>query len=207
MYIPARFKIQDAEHAETIVRTYPLATLISVVGGEPVISHLPLLLEKSVETKSLIGHLARANPHAKNLAAGEVTAIFHGPGTYITPSWYEANNVPTWNYISVHIRGTVEMIEDEAGVADCVRRLSETMEKTSLRPWEFWIPPDLEGPRLSKAISGFRIHVTDIAAKFKLSQHQPEAERQRVAQALKSERTDEASHRVADWMAQTKSVR
>jgi transcriptional regulator len=98
------------------------------------------------------------------------------------------------------------MIHDEAGVVECVRHLSDTMEKTSKNPWEFWIPDDLQNGVLEKAIAGFRIHVENINAKFKLSQQHPELERKRVIDALKTDRADEASHSVAQWMAQTKSV-
>ncbi|HVK61653.1 MAG TPA: FMN-binding negative transcriptional regulator [Bdellovibrionales bacterium] len=206
MYVPSRFKDQGDEQVEEIIRQFPLATVISVDNGSPFVSHLPLLLQKNEKGLVLVGHLAVANPHAKKLASGPVTAIFHGPNTYITPSWYSINNVPTWSYVVVHVRGRVEMIHDEAGVVECVRHLSDTMEKTSKNPWEFWIPDDLQNGVLEKAIAGFRIHVENINAKFKLSQQHPELERKRVIDALKTDRADEASHSVAQWMAQTKSV-
>jgi transcriptional regulator len=206
MYVPPRFKSQSVDHVAEIVSQNPLATLISVVDGVPLVSHLPLLLEGGLEKPVLIGHLARANPHSKVLASGPVTAIFHGPNTYITPSWYSINNVPTWNYAVIHMQGTVEMIEDQDGVENCVRRLSDVMEKTSKNPWEFWIPPNLSGEALTRAISGFRIRVETIESKFKLSQQHPESERQRVIDALKTDRIDEGSQGIAELMKKTKSI-
>ncbi|MES2854292.1 MAG: FMN-binding negative transcriptional regulator [Bdellovibrionota bacterium] len=206
MYVPNRFKDQSDEHVENLIRQNPLATLISIEEGAPYVSHLPLLLSEENGQRVLLGHLARANPHSKLLKSGDVTAVFHGPQTYITPSWYSINNVPTWNYAVVHVRGSVDLIEDEAGITECVRVLSDTMEKTSKNPWEFWIPPDLEGSKLARAIVGFKIRIKDLSAKFKLSQQHPESERKRVIDALKSDRTDEASHRIADLMSNTRSV-
>ena len=83
----------------------------------PLISHAPLVFIRSENEEAtggqLIGHFARANPHWKHLQNGKVTAIFHGPSAYITPQWYVKNDVPTWNFATVHVEGRARLIESE----------------------------------------------------------------------------------------------
>jgi transcriptional regulator len=100
MYLPPKFKNENQTEIIEIIEKYPLATIIS---PGPFISHLPLVIDPSSRDMILLGHLARANPHWKVLKDSQVTAVFHGPNTYITPKWYVVNNVPTWNYAVVHI--------------------------------------------------------------------------------------------------------
>jgi transcriptional regulator len=138
----------------------------------------------------LVGHTARANPHwhllrgtSASLGA-DVKAIFQGPQSYITPQWYAENDVPTWNYATVHIRGRASLIEDPKGIKTCLEKLVSQMEAGRKSPWSFWIPGDLAGESLSASIVGFRIEVQNIEAKFKLSQNRPEADRRGVIRGL-----------------------
>lgn len=100
MYLPERFKVEDESEILTLVREYPLATVISVQDNQPFISHVPLVVEKRGDRYVLVGHFAKANPHWK-LIEGPTTAIFHGPNAYITPQWYPQNDVPTLSYLMI----------------------------------------------------------------------------------------------------------
>lgn len=95
MYNPQKFKIENGQDAFELMDQNPFATVITVVGGNPVISHLPLTPMKSGDQIELIGHLARANPQWKTFVNSEVTVLFQGSHTYITPKWYAENDVPT----------------------------------------------------------------------------------------------------------------
>ena len=184
------------------MRAHPLATVISVDDdGSPFVSHLPLVVEQNSEPHGdglvCIGHLSRANLHWKLLGGRSATAIFHGPDAYITPSWYEKNSVPTWNYAVVHVRGMVTMIEDRAGIVRCIEALTAAVEKGS-DAWQFWIPENLRDT-LERSIVGFRLSVETIQSKFKLSQNRSEADREGVLRGL-AERDDSASQRLRAFM-------
>jgi transcriptional regulator len=196
MYIPALFKHENQVEILEIIGKYPFATVIS--GGEnPYVSHLPIVVDSGKKDLVLLGHLARGNPHWKLLKDSKVTVIFHGPNTYITPKWYAENNVPTWNYAVVHVTGRAELIEDQEGIVDCLKKLTAQMEASASDPWEFWIPEDLSN--LSAAIVGFRVVDCKIEAKFKLSQNRSNEDYQGVLRGLGA-RGDEMSREVLRLM-------
>lgn len=172
MYIPSSFAVDDPKTLHAFVDTYPFATLISM-GEEPDITHLPLLLD--ADEGVLLGHLAKANPHAKRLDGENALAIFHGPHAYISPSWYEAEvAVPTWNYAVVHVRGTTELLS-EAATKPLLDKTVDRFESTQPSPWPNKLPEDLE-QTLLQSIVGFRIRISKIEGKFKLGQNRSEAD-------------------------------
>jgi len=105
MYIQSNFVETDQHKLHDFIERQSFVTLVSNDGGEPVASHLPLLLDRDHGPHGrLIGHMARANPQWQSADNQSVLAIFHGPHAYISPTWYEAVNVvPTWNYVAVHV--------------------------------------------------------------------------------------------------------
>jgi transcriptional regulator len=202
VYLPRHFKNTDRDQSLALMRAHPLATVISVDDdGSPFVSHLPLVMEQNSEPDGdglvCIGHLSRANQHWKLLGGRNATAIFHGPDAYITPSWYEKNSVPTWNYAVVHVRGMVTMIEDRAGIVRCIEALTAAVEKGP-DAWQFWIPENLRDT-LESAIVGFQLSVETIQAKFKLSQNRSEADRAGVLRGLAG-RDDAASQSLLTLM-------
>lgn len=190
MYNPQRFQSTDTDDAFELMLHNPFATLISVVDGKPFISHLPITPKKIDSSIELIGHLARANPHSKFLAGSEVTVIFHGPHTYITPKWYVEDDVPTWNYATVHVKGSVEMIESNQGIIECLKELTVHVEKFWPSGWNFFVPEDLSGEILQKSIVGFKIKIGDLNFKKKLSQNRSAADRVGVLKGLESREDD-----------------
>jgi transcriptional regulator len=203
MYVPPKFKVDDHAASLELMRRYPLATLISSSGSEgSFVSHLPLIAETSPEGITLVGHLARANPHWKHFSKGSLTAVFCGPNAYITPHWYKVNDVPTWNYAVVHAVGRAEIIESYDGIIDCLKKLSDHMNQSSQVPWEFWLPEDLNSREsLPRAIVGFRVSVQSLVAKFKLSQNRSTEDREGVRHGL-SQRDDDQSRQLLELMNQ-----
>jgi transcriptional regulator len=201
MYLPPKFKVENETEALELMRKFPFATLISVSEQGPMISHLPLVWERNAKKDLvLFGHLARANSHWKVLKGGPVTVVFHGPHTYIRSKWYEENDVPTWNYATIHIQGQAKLIEDRDGIIDCLKKLTDQMESGLEDPWDFWIPNDLSsGEKLSSAIVGFRISVSDMMVKFKLSQNRSKEDQKRVVQGLDL-RMDQMSREISEMM-------
>ena len=172
MYTPALFSEPDGERVATLIAHYGFATLISTDGAQQHITHLPLMLDRQRgQNGTLIGHLAGANPHSETLVDGAaVTALFHGPHGYVSPTWYDAPGVPTWNYAVVHVHGTVRRIDDANGKWSIITALSAQYETGSANPWNPELKKD-QWWKLLDAIVGFEIAITAIEAKFKLSQN------------------------------------
>ncbi|MBS1968822.1 MAG: FMN-binding negative transcriptional regulator [Bdellovibrionales bacterium] len=199
MYVPTRFSNKDAGQSLDLIRQYPFATVFTVQGGMPFVSHLPLVLETHGDEMFLLGHLARANPHAKTIGQSDAYVIFHGPHQYITPVWYKENDVPTWNYAVVHITGSCELIEDTKNITECIEKLTNHMESGRSPRWDFWVPEDLQDEALSKHIAGFKIRVKSLQGKFKLSQNRSPEDRDGVMQGLQDQ-GDEMSLAILEMM-------
>ncbi|WP_026584221.1 FMN-binding negative transcriptional regulator [Bacillus sp. J33] len=169
MYIPSHFKVTDETMAYDIMKEYSFATLFSQHNGMPFATHLPLILNK--ENTYLYGHFARPNPQWKDIKNQTVLAIFHGPHCYISPSWYETNKaVPTWNYVTVHVYGEVELIEDESELKGSLHEMVLKYEA----PDSSYRLQDVDAEFLAgmnKGVQGFKIKINKIEGKAKLSQN------------------------------------
>jgi transcriptional regulator len=150
-----------------VIKNYPLATLISVKSGQPLITHLPLIYRE--EDGKLIGHIDIYNPQTELLKDNNnVTIIFSGPECYISPSVYTTTQLPTWNYIKIHLKGTVEAIESNDALKKSLITMTEFLEHPEHK---YVLEPD--NPRMARAldyIKMFEITITDWEGKFKLSQ-------------------------------------
>jgi transcriptional regulator len=201
VYLPPWFAAHDNDAIARLVREYPFATLITATGGEAQISHLPLLHHaEPAPHGTLIGHMARANPHWRELAERPSIAVFQGPHAYVSPSWYTqpAAMVPTWNYAVVHVHGTVELVDDRAATLATVEELTRRFESGRAAPWRL----QLEGARLDAmlgAIVAFRMAITRVDAKFKLSQNRGAADRDGVIAGLLADHHPDAAA-TAEWM-------
>ncbi len=185
MYIPEHFKETDPERITALIEANSFGMLVTAPAGVPFVTHLPFLFERAVGTQGrLLGHVARANPQWQHFSSGhEVLAVFHGPHAYVSPSWYVSPGVPTWNFAAVHVRGIARIIEDKARFATLLEQLTQTHESYAGSTWK----PDFTSDRHAKmldAIVGFEIEITDIQAKFKLSQNRSSEDRQRVTNEL-----------------------
>jgi len=201
MYVPAAFVETDKAKLHEFMRRHGFAVLASDGGDGLVASHLPLLLDAEAGPNGhLLGHMARANPQWRDVR-GEVMAVFSGPHAYVSPSWYEeGGTVPTWNYVAVHAYGTFHVVEDRDGLLDILRRSVTAYESPRSGSWTFnELAPHVE--KMLRAIVGFRIEITRLEGKWKLSQNQSEGRRRRVIRAL-SGRSDEDSQAVAAMMAE-----
>jgi transcriptional regulator len=182
MYIPKYFNISDENMIFNLIEENSFATLISQHNGEPYASHLPLVLNK-IE-RAMYGHFARANGQWKDIPKQKVLVIFQGPHSYISPSWYETKNaVPTWNYVAAHIYGEMEILDSEAEVFESLCQMVKKYEKpTSSYRLEEVETSYVEG--LSKGIVGFKINITRMEGKAKLSQNHSIERQELVIQQL-----------------------
>ena len=186
MYIPDHFNEADPQRIAALIRDFGFATLISTTPDGPQVTHAPIQMDG--KRGILIGHMARANPHAAALIDGaSILVIIHGPHAYISPAWYldenaRVPNVPTWNYAVVHITGTVTRIDDDAAKWKIVSDLAAQYEAGSSAPWD---PRGLEAHAGKlHAIVGFEISIKKIEAKWKLSQNRSAADQENVITKL-----------------------
>ncbi|WP_445733400.1 FMN-binding negative transcriptional regulator [Mariniflexile sp.] len=165
-YPPKIHQDNDINHMIEVIKTYPLATLISVKNDEPYITHLPLIYN---EAGKLIGHIDKYNPQAELLKGDlPITLIFSGPQCYISPSIYTTTQLPTWNYIKVHLKGTVKAIESKEALKESIIKMTEFLEAPDHK---YVLEPDNQ--RMLGAldyIEMFEITIDSWEGKFKLSQ-------------------------------------
>lgn len=197
MYIPKYFEITDDQIIYEIIENYSFATMFSQHNGNPYATHLPLILNK--KENALYGHFALPNKQWQDIEDQQVLIIFQGPHCYISPSWYETGDaVPTWNYVSVHVYGTLEFIKDEKLVMESLNNLVNKYESPD-SPYNMNdANPDLiKG--LTKGIVPFKINISNIEAKAKLSQNHSTDRKRLVIEKLENS-THENERKIASLM-------
>lgn len=174
MYIPQYYKNENVKEVRQFIQDNGFGILVSQVNGKPWATHIPLeLYVDSAGKDILVGHISKANPQWREFAAQpEVLCIFNGAHGYISPSWYKQEEVPTWNYIAVHVYGEIEILSEEE-VLQSMQKLVDNHEKGSKHPISLddFTPKTL---RQVRGVVGFKITITDIQAAYKLSQTRPE---------------------------------
>jgi transcriptional regulator len=187
MYVAPVFKTDDAKAWDFVARR-GFGTLIAVDGGRPVASHLPFLVARHDDGRARLEmHVARANPlHGVIATAPRVLLTVQGPDAYISPDWYvQKDQVPTWNYVSVHLSGQARVLPESATLAHA-DRLSARFEAALApkRPWTSAKMPVEKRAAMLKAIVGIEVTVETIEAQWKLAQHKTRADRIEVARML-----------------------
>jgi transcriptional regulator len=196
MYIPKAFKEDRVEVLHDKMKSCGLATLISQTADGLIASHIPLLVDPNpAPYGTLFGHIARANPQAAD-AAGEALAIFAGPDSYITPSWYVTKQqtgkvVPTWNYVAVHAYGPIEFIDDPKQTLEYVTKLTDFYESGRTEQWAVTDAPEDFIASMVRQIIGLRMPIRRLEGKWKLGQNRPLDDRIGVAHGLEQEAKSE----------------
>jgi transcriptional regulator len=203
LYQPTYFAGNERHQIDPVIDSFPFATLISSTSGQPFISHLPLIRDKQENGGefSLIGHLAIANRHWKLFESSDIhTAIFHGPHAYISPRWYEAqpDNVPTWNYVTVHVSGPIEIISETTQKEYIMVSLAKAFDPD----WQLKLTVR-DRDAMFNEIVAFRMQMKNVTGKFKLSQNRTDADQKAVIQNL-SQSKAAMDQLTAGWMQKTK---
>ncbi|MFO0823086.1 MAG: FMN-binding negative transcriptional regulator [Gemmataceae bacterium] len=193
MYVPSHFAECDITRLHDFIERHSFGLLMSQLGGQPFATHLPFLLDRQKGPQgTLSGHMARANPQWEQLSNQTALAVFSGPHAYISPTWYQSQNVvPTWNYAAVHVCGRVKVVEDHDTLLEIVQRSVAVHEAAMPNPWTL----DTTGPfveRLLAQIVGFQMPVEKIEGKWKMSQNHPVERREKVCRALEEQGGDDA---------------
>ena len=208
MYVPAHFKEARVAVMHDAIRKYGFGTLVTFSGEELEASHLPLLLDpEPAPLGTVLGHVARANPQWQRVKPGiDALAIFLGPNTYITPSWYPTKQqngkvVPTWNYLAIHAYGTLSFFDDPAELRAHVSKMTDTHESPRAAPWAVSDAPESFVQGMLRAIVGFKLRITRLEGKWKMSQNRPAQDVEGVLEGLGRE-DGEAHEEVAEIVAE-----
>ena len=167
MYPPPHHQSNDIEKMISAIKHFPLGMLVSAKDGKPFVTHIPIIYNEDI--KKLVAHIDRSNPQMETLKDGnEVTVVFKGPDTYISPSVYTTPHLPTWNYIIVHITGSIKLINDIETAKQTMVEMTEFLEG---KDQKFVLKQDdSRMERFVHYIQAFEIEITNWEGKFKLSQ-------------------------------------
>ena len=192
MYTPKDFKVEDTGEAHALMRAHPFAILVTQGAEGMVATHLPTVLK--TDGAGALGriecHVARPNPQWRGFAPDtDSLMIFQGPEAYIRPGWYPSKAehgkaVPTWNYAVVHAYGRLEVVQDQAWLLAHVDELSRQQEAPHSAPWSTADAPENFMAMLARGIVGFRLAITRLEGKSKMSQNREVRDRAGVVQGL-----------------------
>ena len=192
MFMPDHFRVEDAGEMHALMRARPFAALVSMTPSGLYGTHLPTVVKDEGRFGTIECHLARANPHWKDLAAGsEAMMIFQGADGYITPNWYATKAqtgkaVPTWNYAIVHAYGRPAIMSDKEWLKRHVTELSAQQERSEPQPWAVSDAPENYIDVMLRGIVGFRFEITRLEGKWKMSQNREPQDRLGVIDGLKA---------------------
>ncbi len=191
MYTPLSFKNENTDELKQFIKDNNFGLLISEINSKPWATHLPFVINPN--TNTLSAHLSRGNRQWKQLSENkEVLVVFQGPHSYISSTWYDHENVPTYNYIAVHVYGQPRIIEGEELVAH-LKQLVNHHEQHSQNPAsvERMTPSYLQ--REIKGIVALEIKITSIEASYKLSQNRDEVNHKNIINELEKEDDNNAA--------------
>lgn len=180
-------RVTDADRLLAQLAGQPFVTVAAVVDGRPVVAHAPVVIRRLADGLALDFHLSRGNALTPFLAEGfRAVLVSLGPEAYISPDWYvAADQVPTWNYVTVEAEGRVAAMDDE-GLVALLDDLS-AQEEARLLPKPPWTRHKMSPGRfeaMTRAIVGARLTVERLEGTFKFSQNKSEADRAGVIAAL-----------------------
>lgn len=201
MYNPSRFAITDLSLARQLIAEHPLALLIGPdADQQSFVTHVPLSVVEDEQGWLLEGHMARANPHWNWLSQQDTAlAVFSGPSAYVSPKHYQdLQQVPTWNYLAVHVYGSLSLVDEPKAKDALLKRLIARHEPAYAAQWRA-LPEDYQ-QKMLQAIVGFRLRVTRWEGKFKLGQNRSAVERSSIKQSFDVGTAQEQA--VAVWMQQ-----
>ena len=183
MYPPKHHTETDTNKIHQVIQAYPFASLISQAKGEVLVTQLPLMLDATRGDKGiLIGHIDKNNPHSQNLDSQNITVLFQGPDCYISPNVYSSKQLPTWNYITVEVKGKATTLKTNDETLDSIEKMTRTLE-TGGNPYVI-NREDKRIQSLMNYIVGFEISIESLLGRFKLSQDKSEQDTQLAKEKL-----------------------
>jgi len=205
MYNVPHFKTSDNDEVIAFMHAHPFVMLCGVAeNNTPIVTHVPVLIEKRDDKIYLLAHAMRKQDHTKAFETNpNVMAVFYGAHTYVSASWYEnKQTASTWNYQTVHARGVLRFLDTD-GLHNILTRLTATFEQNPDSPSLVHKMDETYVNNMMKAIVAFEIEVTDIQHVFKLSQNRDEKSYDNIIEQLGSKDADAKT--IGDTMQERKS--
>ncbi|HVK99513.1 MAG TPA: FMN-binding negative transcriptional regulator [Dongiaceae bacterium] len=186
MYVPEHFSVKDAAVLYDWIERWSFGTLITSHRGRMEANQIPFLVDR--ERGDLLGHVAKANKQWQTLINAEhLIVLFNGPHGYVSPAWYsQPEGVPTWNYLTVQVQGKAELVKTESESIDILRRLTNTSEAQYGPGWRIEDLGEARLKAMTQSIVCFRIHISTVEGKAKLSQNRSKMDRVGVIRELGS---------------------
>ncbi len=192
MYNPPAFRETRLDVLHALIRQHPLGLLISGGAGGLMANPIPFLVQPEVgEHGRLLAHMARANDQLQVLReGGEILVVFQGAQAFVTPSWYVSKSehgkvVPTWNYVTVQVRGRATVVDDAGWLRDHVGAMTASREAGRAEPWAVEDAPEDYIAAQLRGIAGVEVEITAIEGKWKISQNRNAADREGVVAGLR----------------------
>jgi transcriptional regulator len=193
MFIPKYYREEDRQKLLAFLKQNNFAALVTFDGEKPIATHTPVEIVETENGWTIYGHISRANAQKKTFGDNEALLIFQGAHTYISARWYTEVDVPTWDYMIVHVYGKVREIEGDE-LYSVLSRLIENHESNTSYRLE-GLPQDMVQKEI-KGVFGFVMEVTRIDGGYKLSQGKTEEERRNIVSELEK-RGDKDSQVIA----------
>lgn len=190
MYVPKHFEQSDQQVLQNLIRSAPLASLVTLGTQGLNANPIPLYFQANNGLGLLQGHVARANSISREFdTKSEALAIFHGSDAYISPNWYPSKvehhkEVPTWNYIVLNVYGHLRVQDDPVWLRRFLEKFTAQQEAGFAQPWQVADAPDDYLQKMFKAIVGIELEITRWEGKWKLSQNKANPEYQGVIKGL-----------------------
>ena len=207
MYVPKQYQETDRETLYQFIRDNSFALLVTTASANgqsantaPVATHLPIELHPDASgTLQLVGHLAKANAQWKMLGTETpALAVFSGPHAYISSSWYDHVNVPTWNYLSVQVTGRTRLLTDDETLVLLSKQV-DRYEARSRCPVSVASMTETYVRREMRGVVAFAMRIETIEGTAKLSQSRDDKNHAAIVHELQKQDDVNAS-RVADEM-------
>ena len=184
MYTPKINRLTDMGEIIAFIDRFSFGILLSKDNGRIIGTHIPIISNKEPDNLKLYAHIALANEQWREIEGQEVLIIFTEPHGYIsTKNYNKAETVPTWNYMAVHIYGNVHILHEKESILEVMERTMIKYEHDYLEKWN-QLSNDFKN-RMLKGIVTFRVDITDIEGKAKLSQNKTEEEKENIISSLK----------------------
>ncbi len=185
MYIPENYKNENQEEIKSFLKANAFGILVTNKDGKSLATHIPLeFSEKEDGAAVLHGHISKANAQCDHLESNtEVLCIFNGPNSYVSSSWYDFEEVSTWNYVAVHVRGTLNILDQDA-LYQSLKSLMGKYEEGQENPVDI----DTLSPKTMTQIHGiigFEITINWMEAAYKLSQNRDDKNHNTIIKKLK----------------------
>lgn len=192
MHIPEIYKNENQAEIQKFLHDNGFAILVNQTNGKLWATHIPLVLEIDENgMQFLVGHVSKLNPQGESFTTNDdVLAIFSGAHTYISSSWYDHENVPTWNYLAVHVYGKVTVLNHEETVNSLIKLVDkyEVISENPIHVEDF----STKTMREARGIIGFTIEITSIEAQKKLSQNRDAKNYQNIILELEKTKDNQA---------------